>query len=382
MKLTVIIPTLGRREQVARLLSYLNGQTRLPDEVILSAPDATHIELPECCSFPVSLVFGPKGLAAQRNTALAGALARFDIITFFDDDFLPSAEYLEQVEKAFVENNGWAVVMGMVVRDGATNAGLTWEDAEAALRETKSEEHDGPSVVDHVGAYGCNMSFRSSFVGDLRFDVITFFDDDFVPSAEYLEHVEKAFLENDGWAVVMGRVIRDGAANAGLTWEDAEAALRETDGQKFDGPLVVDHVGAYGCNMSFRSSLVGDLRFDERLVLYGWQEDIDFTSQMRSKGRVVCVTAIKGVHLGIKTGRVSGKRFGYSQVANAIYLIKKGSVPASFALPLMFRNIAANLAKSLRPEPYIDRRGRLRGNMLAILHIAIGRIEPEYILKI
>nr|WP_224715885.1 glycosyltransferase [Mesorhizobium sp. CA4]MBZ9821503.1 glycosyltransferase [Mesorhizobium sp. CA4] len=290
MKLTVIIPTLGRSEQVARLLRYLSGQTRLPDEIILSAPDATHVELPESCPFPVSLVFGPKGLAAQRNSALARALGRSDIITFFDDDFVPSAEYLEQIERAFAENDGWAVVMGMVVRDGATNAGLTWQAAEAALREAELKKHDGPPVVDHIGAYGCNMSLRSS--------------------------------------------------------------------------------------------LVGDLRFDERLVLYGWQEDIDFTSQMRSKGRVVCVTSITGVHLGLKTGRVSGERFGYSQVVNAIYLIKKGSVPASFALPLMFRNIAANLAKSLRPEPYVDRRGRLRGNMLAILHVAMGRIEPEYILKI
>jgi GT2 family glycosyltransferase len=290
MKLAVIIPTLGRSEQVARLLGYLGSQTRLPDEVLISAPDATHVELRKSCPFDVSFVFGPKGLTAQRNTALVPSLGRFDIITFFDDDFVPSADYLEQVENAFVEN--------------------------------------------------------------------------------------------DGWAVVMGKVVRDGATNAGLTWEDAEAALRETEGKNYDGPAVVDHVGAYGCNMSFRASLVGDLRFDERLVLYGWQEDIDFTSQMRSRGRVVCVTAIKGVHLGIKAGRVSGMRFGYSQVANAVYLIRKGSVPASFALPLMFRNIAANLAKSLRPEPYVDRRGRLRGNMLAILHVATGRIEPEYILKI
>jgi hypothetical protein len=289
MRLIVIIPTLGRSGQVARLLRYLGSQTRLPDEVILSAPDATHVELPESCPFPVSLVFGPKGLAAQRNTALVPSLGRFDIITFFDDDFVPSAEYLEQIEKAFAQNDSWAVVMGRVVRDGATNAGLTWNDAEAALREAKGKTH---------------------------------------------------------------------------------------------GPLVVDHVGAYGCNMSLRSSLVGDLRFDERLVLYGWQEDIDFTSQMRSKGRVVCVTSIAGVHLGIKTGRVSGERFGYSQVANAIYLVRKGSVPASFAIPLMLRNIAANLAKSPRPEPYVDRRGRLKGNMLAILHVAQGRIEPEYILKI
>jgi len=290
MKLAVIIPTLGRSEQVARLLGYLGGQTRLPDEVILSAPDATHVELLPGCPFPVSSVFGPKGLAAQRNTALVPSLARFDIITFFDDDFVPSARYLEQIEQAFAGNDGWAVVMGRVVRDGATNAGLTWDDADAALRDSEGREPSGPSVVDHVGAYGCNMSFRSS--------------------------------------------------------------------------------------------LIGDLRFDERLVLYGWQEDIDFTSQMRSRGRVVCVTSITGVHLGIKTGRVSGKRFGYSQVANAVYLIRKGTVPASFALPLMFRNIAANLAKSLWPEPYVDRRGRLRGNALAILHIAMGRVEPEYILKI
>ena len=48
----------------------------------------------------------------------------------------------------------------------------------------------------------------------------------------------------------------------------------------------------------------------------------------------------------------------------------------------MFRNIAANLAKSLWPEPYVDRRVRLSGNALAILHIAMGHIEPEYILKI
>ncbi|ESX98115.1 glycosyltransferase [Mesorhizobium sp. LNJC405B00] len=290
MRLAVIIPTLGRPGQVARLLGYLRGQQRLPDEVILSAPDATHVELPGDCSFPVSCVFGPKGLAAQRNTALAPSLARFDIITFFDDDFVPSAEYLKQIEEAF--------------------------------------------------------------------------------------------MANDGWAVVMGRVVRDGATNAGLTWEDAEAALRAAEGIRDVGPSVVDHVGAYGCNMSLRSSLVGDLRFDERLVLYGWQEDIDFTSQMRSKGRVVCVTSITGVHLGIKTGRVSGTRLGYSQVANAIYLIRKGSVPASFALPLMLRNIAANVANSPWPEPYVDRRGRLRGNLLAILHAAIGRIEPEYILKL
>ena len=290
MKLALIIPTLGRPGQVKRLLAHLARQSRLPDEVIVSAPDASHVDLPEISPFPISLALGSRGLAAQRNAAMAPALGRFDIITFFDDDFVPADDYLELVERSFAADDGWAVVMGRVVRDGAGNAGLTWDDAAAALGASR----DGEPV-------------RAQ---------------------------------------------------------------------------VVDHVGAYGCNMSIRARLVRELRFDERLVLYGWQEDIDFTSQLRSRGRVVCVSAITGVHLGLKAGRVSGKRFGYSQVANPVYLVLKGSVPASFALPLMGRNVVANLARSLWPETYVDRRGRLHGNLLALVHVLSGRIEPEYILKI
>ncbi|WP_157017472.1 glycosyltransferase family 2 protein [Mesorhizobium xinjiangense] len=289
MRLAVIIPTLGRSAQVRRLLAHLEGQSRLPDAVILSAPDAAHVDQPAATAFPVSAVFGRKGLCAQRNTALAQALDRFDIVTFFDDDFVPSDDYLERVERAFALNDDFAVVMGHVVKDGACNAGLDWAEALEALEACAT----GPQT-----------------------------------------------------------------------------------------PRVVDHVGAYGCNMSIRSRLVGDLRFDERLVLYGWQEDIDFTSQLRARGRVVCLTDLRGVHLGVKSGRVSGRRFGYSQVVNPLYLIRKGSVPASFALPLLGRNLAANVVRSLRPEPFVDRRGRLSGNLLALAHVLTGRIEPEYILKI
>jgi GT2 family glycosyltransferase len=290
MKLVVIIPTVGRSAQVALLLGHLAKQSRLPDEVIVSAPDPSHVGNIEETRFPVKVVFGPKGLAAQRNRGLDEALGRFDIITFFDDDFVPAGDYLAKIVLAFRSRPDWAVVMGHVVSDGARNEGLTWHDAFLALYHG---EADAPAE-----------------------------------------------------------------------------------------PQVSDHVGAYGCNMSIRTSVVGDLRFDERLVLYGWQEDIDFTSQLRRRGRVVGVSNILGVHLGLKAGRVSGERFGYSQVVNPLYLIRKGTVPAAFALPLVGRNIAANLLRSLWPESYVDRRGRLRGNLLAMLHVLSGRIEPEYILKL
>ena len=48
----------------------------------------------------------------------------------------------------------------------------------------------------------------------------------------------------------------------------------------------------------------------------------------------------------------------------------------------MARNLLANLVRSLWPEPHIDRRGRLRGNVLALRHLLTGRIEPEHILEL
>jgi hypothetical protein len=213
-------------------------------------------------------------------------------------------------------------------------------------------------------------------------DVVAFLDDDYVPSRHALAEIGRFFGTNPGHVGVNGRLIADGINSAGIAFEDAERLVDAWDlAPRPPAPSLHDLQGLYGCNMAFRTGAIGGIRFDERLPLYGWQEDIDFTSQLRRKGRVVGINAMQGVHLGIKAGKVSGTRFGYSQVINPLYLIRKGSVPASFALPLMMRNLGANLIRSLRPESYIDRRGRLRGNLLAISHVLTGRIDPEFILR-
>jgi hypothetical protein len=62
MKRAVIIPTRYCINQVAHARSEI-GQTRLPDEFIISAPDATPVELPERCPVP-----GP-----TRRTSTEGA---------------------------------------------------------------------------------------------------------------------------------------------------------------------------------------------------------------------------------------------------------------------------------------------------------------------
>jgi len=37
----------------------------------------------------------------------------------------------------------------------------------------------------------------------------------------------------------------------------------------------------------------------------------------------------------------------------------------------------SNTVRSMRPEPFVDRRGRLPGNILALADLALGRINPE-----
>jgi GT2 family glycosyltransferase len=290
MKLVVIIPTIGRKALVNDLLEHLEHQARLPDEVIVSAPDETHVLPYASKRLKVSYAFGRKGLCAQRNQALERALGRFDIVTFFDDDFLPADDYLQKLVTAFADHADWAVINGTVVQDGVRGAGFSFEEGLRALRAAEAS-----------------------------------------PPAQL---------------------------------------------------SVVDHPGAYGCNMSMRAEQIGALRFDERLVLYGWQEDIDFTSQLRRFGRIVALNSLIGVHLGVKGGRLSGVRNGYSQIVNPVYLLQKGTIPTWFAVSLMGRNVAANLAKSVWSEPYVDRRGRLWGNLLAAYHILTGRIEPEYVLHL
>ena len=82
-----------------------------------------------------------------------------------------------------------------------------------------------------------------------------------------------------------------------------------------------------------------------------------------------------------KSGRSPGVRLGYSQVANPIYLARKGTMAWPLARTHMSRNMLANTARTLRPEPWVDRRGRLKGNLLALWDLARGRLDPRRILE-
>lgn len=213
------------------------------------------------------------------------------------------------------------------------------------------------------------------------FDVVVFFDDDFLPCPDYIRAVERLMLAHPDVVITTGRVLRDGIGGPGLTFEEAEALL-QSDVLPDSVDELQDVSNGYGCNMSVRLApqRANTIYFDERLPLYSWLEDVDFSHRLGQFGRVVKSPATRGVHLGVKSGRQTGKRLGYSQVANPIYLARKGTCSWSRSLSLIGRNLTANVVFSLRPEPWVDRRGRLAGNLLAIFDLIRVRLEPDRVL--
>jgi len=212
-------------------------------------------------------------------------------------------------------------------------------------------------------------------------DVLFICDDDYLPSARALEGMVELFDAFPEVVGANGRLIADGINSPGISFEEAMGLVEQARSATPAPPKILrDLDGLYGCNMAFRSSAIGTARFDETLPLYGWQEDIDFSAQLMPRGRIVVSDAFHGVHRGVKAGRTSGFRFGYSQVANPVYLLLKGTMTLRKAATILFGNVAANLVKVWRPEPWVDRLGRVKGNWLAIGDIVRGRVRPGRIL--
>ena len=211
-------------------------------------------------------------------------------------------------------------------------------------------------------------------------EVVVFFDDDFVPSRRAIAGLGRVFADHPDVVGATGVVLADGIKSPGIAYSRAEMIVSAHD-RKTMRPqaMVTDTPDLYGCNMAYRLSSIVDLRFDERLKLYAWQEDVDFSIRVGSRGRLIKTDAFVGVHLGIKSGRTSGVRLGYSQVQNPIYLWRKGTMPTAKAWRLMARNLATNHARTLWPEPWVDRIGRVRGNWMGFADVLRGRLTPERI---
>ncbi len=206
-------------------------------------------------------------------------------------------------------------------------------------------------------------------------DIVLFLDDDFLICDGYLSAAATLFNTHPNVMVATGIVRADGILGPGFTHKDATDWLAAAPHE----PEKLSPVNnGYGCNMAIRMAPVHvhGMEFDTTLPLYAWLEDVDFSRQMAAHGNVVKSNLLQGVHLGTKTGRSRGVPLGYSQIANPIYLCRKGTMHWTHALKMMSRNFAANFIKSFNPEDWVDRPGRLRGNLKAIGDMLTGRQNP------
>jgi glycosyltransferase involved in cell wall biosynthesis len=99
LRIAVGIATAGRPLILAETLVELASQTRLPEAFFVCPAAATDFDASQASQlpFPVHVVKGSRGLPAQRNAIIDAALD-FDILMFFDDDFVPAPSYLAEVE--------------------------------------------------------------------------------------------------------------------------------------------------------------------------------------------------------------------------------------------------------------------------------------------
>lgn len=213
-------------------------------------------------------------------------------------------------------------------------------------------------------------------------DIVLFLDDDFFLAPDFIAELARLFGDHPDIMLATGALIADGAKGPGFSTGDARAMIAAA--QRPRDANFEDVFCGYGCNMAVRWSVLAEqgLWFDENLPLYSWAEDVEFSRQVAPFGRLVKSNRLRGVHLATKNGRTSGLRFGYSQVANQAYLRRKGVITTKLALIYGGRNVLANLRGLIRSETYVDRRGRLLGNIYGLIDLMRGRSSPTRILDL
>jgi glycosyltransferase involved in cell wall biosynthesis len=178
MKISVIVPTYRRPNDLAQCLEALKQQTRPADELLVVVRDTdaetwTFLEGIDLTSLRLqALKVKVSGVVAAMNIGLD--LASGDFVAFTDDDATPHSDWLERIELHFLSDpriggvggRDW-VYHGVQLEDGACKVvgKLQWHG------RVIGNHHIGVGTPREVDVLkGVNMSFRSSAISAHRFD--------------------------------------------------------------------------------------------------------------------------------------------------------------------------------------------------------------------
>ena len=175
-KVSVIIPTKNRAEDLELTISSLLLQTRMADELIIVDQSRTQSVL-KTSPLPLKYIYNPQitGASQARNEGMKQATG--DIWLFLDDDVLLEPDFIEQILRAY--DPGVTGVSGIVTNYSAPpifrrlwelvfEVGPFRDDRQSVYRKAETLRNAGPARVRQFGA-GL-MSFRANALRGLWFD--------------------------------------------------------------------------------------------------------------------------------------------------------------------------------------------------------------------
>jgi GT2 family glycosyltransferase len=211
---------------------------------------------------------------------------------------------------------------------------------------------------------------------------VGYFDDDFELKEDYLEKAVAFMNVNLSVMGISGRLL----AGGGISREEAKKLIATYQPRGNSQGIFFSrgkHHILFGCNMVIRRAVLDYETFDENLPLYSYGEDYDLSIRLERYGLVGRFHGCVGVHLETPAGRVRELIRGYSFVANNWYFLKKGvtHLPPMLAwtrfwLICFGKSTWTSLWNLLRGDRSLDWHGRLKGHLLALQDILLGRCHP------
>jgi GT2 family glycosyltransferase len=217
MKITVVIPTYRRPQDLKRCLEALQKLSRRPEQVLVVARDTddqtwTFLENFDPRHLPLRvLTVRVTGVVAAMNLGLDAAFG--DIIVFTDDDAAPHIDWLERIESKFLSDSSIGAVggrdfmyYGSVLQDYNSHPGAS--DIVGQLQwfgRVIGNHHIGEGEAREVDVLkGVNVSYRAKAIDKLRFD-------ERMLGTGAQVHFELAFcltLKRAGWKLIYDPLIR------------------------------------------------------------------------------------------------------------------------------------------------------------------------------
>jgi glycosyltransferase involved in cell wall biosynthesis len=210
---------------------------------------------------------------------------------------------------------------------------------------------------------------------DKRCALVSFLDDDLELGADYFKEIKSFFAQCNNAVGLNGNILVEGCSR--LEAQDAFQKI-SSDYKAMKENLIES---LYGCNMHYRRESIGQELFDERLSLYGWLEDFDFSTRVGQKGGLYWIPRAMLCHLKEPTGRMNNRKFGFAQIMNPFYLYKKNVIRISELIRYHLLPCAISNALKIATGSNVGKE-RFYGNLRAYRLILSGHCSPEEVAKL